>query len=490
MYLKWIERFNQLPQAPLIFVLLCLNHFIPLPDANEEMYFGLALQYLQPDWVPGSFSFTESPGTRLLFQYPVGWLLQYISFEWMAILGRVCCYAGFAWLLAGIFRFFGLTNLTVFFLLQILFNRIQAFFGGEWIFQDFETKTITYLFILFSLREMWYQRWQRAVLWAVPGVYFHILVGGWYAVGLFGTMLVSRVSFTLVVRYGLLFAALVAPFFLYLSSEILVGQRTVIDGVNLDWVYTYYRNPHHTVSFHMGWDFFRRHRFDGFLMLLAGMVLGTWAYWRSSSDPKMRLLWHFCMVTWAMLLGAIAISAWDTTGKILKFYPYRIATLGYLFTLVGLFVPAQRWLYQKGKPWLLAIMLLIAVMSIPHVIWKKVRKLDDGGPGYTEALQYIEQNVSPGTLFLSVHGGHRFDFIRRTRADLFVDFKYVPSGGEKLYEWYKRNEAVRKLERDPAYWPAFLEANDISYVISGEPLEVNRLQSIWAGGSYIIYQVQ
>ncbi len=490
--MRWIDSFNSWPQAPLIFALLCINHFIPLPDANEEMYFGLALQHVEPGWVPDSFSFTESPGTRLLFQWPVGMALKVLSFEWIATLGRLLCYGIFSVLLAGIFSSFQLTNLSVFFLLQVIFNRNQAFFAGEWIFQDFETKTIAYIFILLSLRAVIKERWKASVLWTVPAVYFHVLVGGWYFIALFIYLNLKRLPLKTVISYGFLFSVLVLPYLFYLSGQVLIDQRNVINGVNLDWVYTYYRNPHHTVSFYKGWSFFRIHRFDGFLMLLAAIILGT-IFYRKTDNPLVKNFWLFAFATYILLLLAIGISAVDTTGKILKFYVFRIGTVSFLATCILLLYEVQNAINKsRFKNALVLTMLAGSLISIPHVLHRKISKLPPEDPAYQSMTEYMRENLNPGTTVLGSFNSVDFDFIRKTRCDLFITQKYVPSGGEKLYEWYHRFEDQRELEDNWDLLPTFLESReDINYIFTSKNLSQfdQRLDLIVQEGPYYLYEV-
>ncbi|MEQ9219703.1 MAG: hypothetical protein RLO17_16740 [Cyclobacteriaceae bacterium] len=491
--MRWIDAFNRWPQAPLIFAILCINHFIPLPDANEEMYFGLALQYVDPGWVPDSFSFSESPGTRLLFQWPIGMALKVLSFEWVAIIGRILCYAIFSILLAGIFSSFQLTNLSVFFLLQVIFNRNQAFFAGEWIFQDFETKTIAYIFILLSLKSVIREKWRASVLWTVPAVYFHVLVGGWYFIALFIYLNLKRLPLKTVIGYGSIFTILVLPYLLYLSSQVLIDQRDVINGVNLDWVYTYYRNPHHTVSFYKGWSFFRIHRFDGFWMLLVAIILGI-LFYRRTSNPMVKNLWTFAFATYILLLLAIGISAVDTTGKLLKFYVFRIGSVSFLATCMLLLFELQNAISKsRFKSALRYAMLAGCIISIPHVLHRKISRLPPQDPAYQSMTSYLRENMEPGTNILGSLDDVGFDFIRKTRCDLFITQKYVPSGGEKLYEWYQRFEEQQALEKNWDLLPSFLNKRvGVEYILTSENLHRfdQKLDLNVQEGPYYLYKVK
>ena len=152
----------------------------------------------------------------------------------------------FAFPLARIFAKLRFTNLDSIFLLQLVcVLSHQSFFGKESISAHLRLKTISYVFVFYSLYYLLDTRYLRSVLFAGFAVYFHILVGGWYALLLFVFLLVSGTPLKSLLRYVLVFSALTAPFGLYLADAYLVNNPGIIGGVQISQVYVFFRNPHH-----------------------------------------------------------------------------------------------------------------------------------------------------------------------------------------------------------------------------------------------------
>ena len=186
------HRINRVDKRLLIFALLFLNTLSLVLGENEEEYFAFAKAFMDPAWIPGAKSVIDIPGTRILFDTVIGFALRYATFEQVALVGRCLIALLFALPLARIFTKLRFTNLDSIFLLQLIcVLSHQSFFGKEWIFRSFETKTISYVFVFYSLYYLLDTRYLRSVLFAGFAVYFHILVGGWYALLLFVFLLVS-----------------------------------------------------------------------------------------------------------------------------------------------------------------------------------------------------------------------------------------------------------------------------------------------------------
>lgn len=91
-----------------IFLVLCIN-FLLLPiSGGENQYLSFAKQFMDPTWIPNSFSLTEFPGTRLIFQYVFGYPLQFLEFDLCTMLFRIFNFALVSVPLAKIFKHFKL----------------------------------------------------------------------------------------------------------------------------------------------------------------------------------------------------------------------------------------------------------------------------------------------------------------------------------------------------------------------------------------------
>ena len=68
-------RINRINTWLLLVVIFSLYYLGFVPGSNEEQYMQLAKAFLDRDWIRDSDVFSESAGTRLLYQYIIGFFL-------------------------------------------------------------------------------------------------------------------------------------------------------------------------------------------------------------------------------------------------------------------------------------------------------------------------------------------------------------------------------------------------------------------------------
>src|SRR5512133_349504 len=116
-----IEWFNNQNNMLLVFILCMANFFGMTLEGGEEQYFAFAKQYMNPEWMPNSFTLNHPAGGNLPFQVFAGFLLRFMSFEAVAAIGRAVSFLLLAFPLALIFRKLRITNLEALFMLQVVF---------------------------------------------------------------------------------------------------------------------------------------------------------------------------------------------------------------------------------------------------------------------------------------------------------------------------------------------------------------------------------
>ncbi len=114
-----VTFFEKVDIRLLIFAVLCLNFLSLTLSSNEEAYLPLAKQFMDPDWIPHSFAFTEWPGNRLIFQFISGFALKYLTFEQVAFWGRLLVFLIIAFPVGGLFKRLQIGNLAALLLFQL-----------------------------------------------------------------------------------------------------------------------------------------------------------------------------------------------------------------------------------------------------------------------------------------------------------------------------------------------------------------------------------
>lgn len=473
-----------------LFVSLQLANIIP--TQNEEMYFALSRQFMDPAWMSWSFSFNEFAGTRLLFQYMTGHLLSLTTFEWFAFISRLISYALLLWPINSIFNKLniGLGGKLVILELFIVFG--QTYFAGGWIFQGFEAKTFSYIFVLFSLERILSGKTITAMVLAAVATWFHILVGGWYTLGLGLFLILNRQKPLRIAGLAALWLLIVGPFIYYLFKTVLIDSRTVINGVNLDTVYVFFRNPHHTGIFKPWADFSKLH-LTGIVMLAISFMAGLML--RTKASQLLTVIKLLFLSFAGLTLVNLAVGAFDQTGSFLKFYPFRTAVLS-LFLFLTLLTA---WLkHQMFEVYFRRLLLITALLVVAPYFFKltsaNAYKFREGT--ITQAQQSLYHDCmdvsSEGDMFL-FYDHLKWDldisFSRKTMRERFFVFKFVPSGGEKLYDWYERYLYKERLKSNPEVLIELKDQYGLKYLISSNPLDLEFLKLEKKGESHYIYSL-
>jgi len=506
-FAKTLERWDT---RLLIFSTLCLNYLSLKLDENEEEYFAFAKYFMNPDWIPDASSVSDVPGTRIIIEAFIGLALKHLSFEQVAFIGRGIGALLISFPLARIFHRLRFSNLEVFFFIQLicLFPH-QSFFGKEWIFGAFETKTIAYVFVFYSFHSLLEGQHRRSVLLAAIAVYFHILVGGWYAVILFIYFLFSRVGMKRLLQYGLLFTLMTAPFVTYLAINYLQDNPSIINGVNINWVYVYFRNPHHLAPFNeqgeIGKSFLR-----GIIVSLVIFVVCLRNY-RSQRKSDLDRLALFFMVAFGQQALFLIVAYFDTQGVVLKYYPFRSSALSFFTALLMLFLAlrgkgerivetiksrlpiatAQPLILERaGSAFFLILLIGLGVNLSKNLHASVTRYFPDPEESAKESLYtWIYDHTPPDAMFLNLNRRKRddLDFVRRTGRDRFSVFKFVPTRNDMIYDWYQRVREKERVMNDPGYLFKLKERYSIDYVISRRALDEPGLRHVYGNDHYYLY---
>lgn len=487
-----IEFLNKIDSRLFIFLVLCLNLLSFKVHSNEEAYFPLAKQFIDPSWIPGSFTFTEWVGTRFFFQYIAGFALKYWSFEQLAFWGGMFNYACYAFPLALIFKELKIKNLGILVILQIFIINLstQHFFGREWIFGGFEGKTLAYVFIFYAFYYLLKAKYIQVVLFAAIASYFHILVGGWYFVMAFIYVLVTERNIKLLLRMGMVYLLIVSPFIFFLSSH-LDESGSIINGVNIDWVYSFFRNTHHTAPMHVPnamQEVFPRVVLSFILLLLSIF------YFRKSPDTNIRKLNRIAIISLCMLFVGLLITYIDTGGHLLKYYLFRIASIGAFTYYIIVFLFLRNLLYsyiQPGYVNAITFLLILTLLCFRTANNFKKNIFYKENPNFIALVSYVQEHTQPSNiyLFLEKEKYEEESFSRRTRREALVIFKFDPGGGDKIYEWYSRVQDQQKLQNNINYIDTLKVKYKLNYLITKQSVTQSSLKEVYHNTKYHLYEV-
>ena len=149
---------------------------------NESHYLCRLKHYWNPTWCEGDL-FLQSPDTQVVFIWLFGWITRFVSLTATAWIGRAVAWAAIAWAWQRLSwrilprRFAAVLSAALFIGLTYYMH-----LAGEWVVGGVEGKCFAYAFVLWALREMLDDRWNRVWLLLGAATAFHPLVGGWSGV--------------------------------------------------------------------------------------------------------------------------------------------------------------------------------------------------------------------------------------------------------------------------------------------------------------------
>jgi hypothetical protein len=510
-----IKLFNQIDLSILLFLVACINYLGFQLYGGEEQYFAFAKEFMDPRWIPHSFTLTHQAGGNLFFEIVAGFLLKYLSFSQLAFFGRIFNFALLAIPMAGILRYFKLSNIESVVLFQLFFLPHQSIFAGEWIFQNLEVKTLAYIFVLYAILYLLKGKIMGFSIFSAIGTLFHFLAGGWFfLIGLI-FLATQRTIFRKLVLITSIYFLIVLPFFIYLAKLYFIDNPAVIQGVNTNWVYCYERLPFHLGIF-KDWHYFATIHLDGVLISLVCFVLCLFYFPRFKKEgiPTLNTL-NIILSTQQFIF--IIIALFDRNGVLLKTYPFRTSVLSSLFILIEIsliikyflsphicrllkqkklinrkILPARlRFVYTRIANFILLILFVLFFTNEGiETIQGKNTDIKQPSESMVKLMDYCSRNTSENDVFLLLYKDVPCYFNRLARRENFVVWKFTPTDSRTIYEWYQREQWKNKVLGNPGYIDALTKKYTINYIISSHTLRNPKLVPVKSFDNLMLYKVR
>jgi hypothetical protein len=510
---RFFNWFNSRNTAILIFLLTLANFFTLTLGGGEEQYLAFARQYMDPEWISNSFTLTHPAGGNLAFQVIAGFFLRYLSFEHVAVWGRVINYLLYAIPLALIFRKFRLSNIETLFLLQVIFFAHQSLWAGEWIFGGIEEKTLAYIFVFWSIYFLLNNRSLPSAFFAALATYFHFLVGGWMFFFVMVYFAYTSRNLRIIILTGAVYAAIILPFIIYLYKTYMVNNPAVVNGVNTNALYAYWRLKHH-IGMMRDLSYLLKYPLGGILvsMLLFGLCLFKFS---KIKDKTIRQLNILNIIIFSQQFLFMIIGAFDKNAVLMKTYPFRTNSLSVFLCMIEMALLVKRYfsggLYRIAvKKYLLRIpfpkrkqrytdtlnLVFFTVLSIAFVIKLTDRcsnlnaNNDKTDSDMLNLMDYVRTNTPKTSVFILLDHDKPYSFIRRTERERFVVMKFTPTSSRAIYEWYKRETLVERMRTRISLIDSLKTAYRVDYLVTDSTFTHPSLQIEKRFGTHNLYKIR
>jgi hypothetical protein len=498
---KIISCIEKQPLPILLFIVLCASFLNSNISGGEYQYLCYAKQFMDPSWIPGSFSVNEWAGSRILYQLIIGPFLKYAGFEATIVFFKIILFFGHSYYLSKIFIKTGLTKTESVFVITLFITGKQYFFGLEWIFGGIEPKLFAYLFIWAALWNLMNNNLKYTYIFALLATLFHLMVGGWFVVVTSLYFFIHN-RFNKVLVNALYFFIPVIPFVVYLGFGIFASRADPEIYVHSpNWIYVYERLSHHLGIFGDREKFIKG-QLPGIIYSILAMAFSIFLIKKANHKP-ISILSNLIIIIVAIQLIFVIMAAIDKyvlheSGKLLlKYYPFRMSSLAMMLFILSitlyvkhLTAPSKLYKGLLSAAFVFSFLLLISHLNMNI---SKQTKINKEYIAFFEMAQYIKNNTDQSSDFM-LFGFHPFDFensafIKECEREIIVVPKFTPAVDDKLLEWHKRKTDVLRLSYDTSLLIPLAMKYDAEYVLSKTDIDHPSLDLVYKNTAYQLSKI-
>jgi hypothetical protein len=226
-----------------------------------------------------------------------------------------------------------------------------------------------------------------------------------------------------------------------------------------------------------------------FMLLLASVF-----YFRKYPDENVKKLNLVAAISLCMIFVGLIITYIDVNGRILKYYLFRISSIGAFCYFLLLFLFLRYELPKRFNPDRLRVFLMVFIVSVFVIAtWRNISKqiqYNEHEKDLAGLVAFVCEQTNPDDIYLFLERKEEEEsFSRRTRREAFVMFKFDPGGGEKIYEWYIRSLERGKLRKNIAYIDTIKGKYRLDYLITKKEVRYKHLKERYHSNKYYLYEV-
>jgi hypothetical protein len=422
------------------------NRFI----GNELDVLPSARQFFAHGWLPNDWYLNLDIGYRQVFNYSIGFLVDWVGFLNGAYLGRLIGYLFLAIAFFVLFRSLSL-RFSLGLIVVLLFLGNQSLVAGEWMVGGADTKTLSYAFALLSFALFYKKKYLIGFALAGAALSFHVLIGIYALFCVIVAILLTNGSMkeksVALIRHS--WPLFITGIFGFLA---ILQQIIPQEGINANkaWrIYVEFRVPHHLLPSAWPGNLW-------IIELILATCLFILIYFLIKKAPLKFTAAYGLGSVCLFIFGLVVYSIGQVS--FLRFYWFRYPDVMIPFLsalLVALLLneltsidfskhPGNeklnnivRTLFRIGLPILFALVaILLTVQSIRFLQGKYQRGLNRKITNTQVALEWVSENTPEEAVFLIDPLLNEF-YIYANRAR-FVSFSHPPQSAAEILEWYGR----------------------------------------------------
>jgi hypothetical protein len=436
-------------------------------QVNEVDILPFTRQHLDPSWIPNDFYLNQPAGYRWSFILLFGHLTTSVGFLATSIIGRLIGYTAVASGLVLLGRKIGLTLPSLLVAISLFIFVEQGYVAREWVIRGFESKVVAYSCLFWGIGALLSRRYALMAVMLGLAATFHVLVGGWGTVAVMGWLLLRRRQdfkdlSRLVTVLGLFLLS--SAWAIWVILQHLLESTTSI-GIAASYVYVYLRLPHHLNPLSWG-------GYEWVALLLTLVLFGASVAWlrkhQEAVDPAVKdarqALVEITLFTLVPFALGLALAPFDSQGKFLQYYPFRVGSLMLvlttcLFLLCALQQGFGRW--RKNIFTWLCILIIGVFGVIQATEFKENLVALQDFPGeeqnvnseWKEMSTWIRKNTPKDALVISPPVDLS-NFHWLTERATLAKYKQMPQTYAGIQMWYER---MADLSGEATFWEGVVQ---------------------------------
>ena len=290
------------------------------------------------------------------------------------------------------------------------------------------------------------------------------------------------------IKLTVLYLLAVLPFVYYLQTAI---SHKVSYTPSSDWIYSYYRHPHHIGLFRDLSYFYSKH-FYGVLLSFIALIFSI-HYFKIAKKTAIKRLNHFVFLSILGVLFFVVVAYFDTQGVLLKYYPFRINTVTTFALTLLITIFLYKGFKANYKPLLSRIVFMISLLFLLKSsvatfkgLYQNLKQRD------TLAIhtvgEYVRAHTKKDAVVLSFV--EDLSITRRFERDQFVVYKFIPAVMNDIPDWYERIQYKSRLTKNIDLLKQKRPDYKIDYLLSKDNVDSDILELVFSENGLHLYKVK
>lgn len=429
-----------------LFPILLLLLFPTSWNGNEEKYFQSAYQRVAPDQFTEFHAVFDSSSAKFATEYALGTLVAGFGYETAHTISRVLMAVLYTVALVIFFSAIGMSLLNALTVIALFSLFGEQLIGGEWLFHGVEGKTFAYAAVLASFGFALRASWLASVILMVVATYFHILVGGFWMMGLLLLSYLKDKNLSQILKLFILYALSILPIVILIAID-QSSMTHAIAEVNPNEIYAM-RVKHHVAPFS---SLYQLSQWMPGIIAVCAILFAFFLNKPSDDDDYLRM---FIILTLSYLLVALMVSFLDRhTFYVSKFFLFRPSSL-ILLIAITVFLKYLNTYFsvEAGKPFIQVTAAAIVLYFAGTLLFDKASALmkeeSHVMPNQAELIAAIEMNSKKGEIVLiEPYQEMNQPYISLPRIlprPTLVSYKFTPNNPKEIIHW---NDLIKMREQ-------------------------------------------